>query len=139
MSLSKRIFFSNDPADDEARRRLDEQTRRRLSPFKFKIPTRRRNRLSTSPYWDPMWQASLIAAAKELTVETVFINDQMCVRTREEAEAIRARAEAIHRAKTEKFLQWVAQSSDSTARGNAAPGEPSAASRSVTGDRRAAG
>jgi len=111
MSLSKRILFGNDPANDEARQRLREETRRRLSLFTFKIPTRRRNRLSLSPYWDPTWQTSLTTAAEELAIETVFINDQMCARAQEETDAIRTRAESIHQAKSEQFLRWSAKSS----------------------------
>ena len=50
MSLSKRILFGDDPADDEARAQLHEKTLKYLEPFKFKIPTRRRNRLGIGGY-----------------------------------------------------------------------------------------
>jgi hypothetical protein len=53
MSVSKRILFGDDPADDEARSTLADSTRHFLEPYKFKIAIRRRNRASVPPYWDP--------------------------------------------------------------------------------------
>jgi hypothetical protein len=105
MSLSKRILFGDDPADGEARARLYEQTCKHLEQFKFKIPTRRRNRLAIGGYWDAIWPGSLQSAAKELNVQTVQINSQLCTRTQPEADSISARAEVIWRAGAETSLK----------------------------------
>src|SRR5712691_11261559 len=88
MSLSKRILFGDDPADREARARLDEQTCKHLEQFKFKIPTRRRNRSAIGGYWDAIWPGSL-QSAKELNMQTVQINSQLC--TARDASQMRAR------------------------------------------------
>jgi hypothetical protein len=104
VSLSKRILFGNDPADEGARQQLREETARYLDGFKFKIPTRRRNRLGVGPHWDPFWPSSVMAAAKELNVVTVQINDQVCTRTQAHSDAVRVRAQAIHQTKVEHFL-----------------------------------
>jgi hypothetical protein len=99
VSVSKRILFGNDPADDNARQRLAEETRAFLEPFKFKIPARRKNRLGLGPYWDPFWRSSLSSAAKELDIKIVHINDQVCTASQAEADAVRSRAEVIHQAR----------------------------------------
>lgn len=104
MSYSKRILFGDDPADDGVRQRLSETVSRRLEPFKFTIPTRRRNRLGAGPHWDRFWPWNLTAAAKELSIETVQINSKMCVRTQAECDAIRARAEVLHQASIKEYL-----------------------------------
>jgi hypothetical protein len=96
MSMSKRILFGNDPADDHIREKMREDTIAFLEPFKFKIPTRRKNRLGRGPHWDPYWRSCLTAAAEELGVEKVHINDQLCVRTQAEAKVVKSRAEALH-------------------------------------------
>jgi len=85
--------------------RLYEQTFKHLEKFKFKIPTRRRNRLAIGGYWDAIWPGSLQSAAKELNVQTVQINSQLCTRTQPEADSISARAEVIWRARAETSLK----------------------------------
>ena len=45
---------------------------------------------------------SVIAAATELNVQTVNINNQVCMRSQAEADAVRARAEAMHAKKLEE-------------------------------------
>jgi hypothetical protein len=99
MSISKRILFGDDPSDDGARQLLADQTARFLEPFKFKIPSRRRNRLSARPYWDPFWASCIEAAARELEIQIVHINDQACTRTQLDADVVRKRSEEIHRRK----------------------------------------
>jgi hypothetical protein len=99
MSMSKRILFGNDPADDHIREKKRKDTEAFLEPFKFKIPTRRRNRLGRGPHWDPYWRSCLTAAAEELSIEAVQINDQLCVKTQAHAVAIKNRAEELHRAR----------------------------------------
>jgi hypothetical protein len=54
MSMSKRLLFGDNPADDAARQRLAEETRQFLERFKFTIPTRRRNRLGVGPTGIPL-------------------------------------------------------------------------------------
>ena len=97
MSYSKRVLFGDDPADDDARRRIAESTANYLAPFTFKIPTRRKNRLKVGPYWDGTWCSIVAEAAKALNIESVQINDQRCFRSQEEADAVKALAEQNHR------------------------------------------
>jgi hypothetical protein len=102
MSYSKRILFGDDPADDPIRAQLQAQTEKFLEPFKFKVPTRRRNRSGGGPYWDAAWHSCVIAAATELNVRTVNINSQVCMRSQAEADAVRSRAEEIHAKKLDE-------------------------------------
>lgn len=103
MSMSKRLLFGDDPADDAARERLADETRQFLERFKFAIPIRRRNRSGAGPHWDSAWGSSLRSASDELNIEAVQINSQFCVQTQVDATAIRARAEAIHQARLERY------------------------------------
>lgn len=107
MSMSKRLLFGDNPADDAARQRLADETRQFLERFKFTIPTRRRNRLGVGPHWDSAWGSSLRSAADELSVKGVQINSQFCVQTQADATAVRALAEAIHQAKLERYSDKV--------------------------------
>jgi hypothetical protein len=109
VSLSKRILFGDDPADDAARRELGEHTRRLLEPFKFKIPTRRRNRAPVGPYWDPIWYGALISTASELKLDYVCINSRLCTRNQADAEAIESRAREIHQQRFEDTMKLVAR------------------------------
>lgn len=95
MSYSKRILFGNDPADDAIRAQLQARTEALLKPFTFKIPTRRKNP-SPGPHWDPRWRWALHRAVGELGIETVNINDQVCARSKAEADSIKAKAEALY-------------------------------------------
>jgi hypothetical protein len=103
LSMSKRLLFGDNPADDVARQRLVEATQKFLEPFTFKISTRRRNRLAAGPYWDTAWGSTLRTAADDLDIKAVQINSQFCVRTQAEADAIRARAETLHQASLERY------------------------------------
>jgi hypothetical protein len=95
MSYSKRILFGDDPTDDPIRAQLQEKTRAFLEPFTFKIPTRRKNPLP-GPRWDPRWRWALHRAVDELDIETVNINDQVCARSKADADLIRAKAEKLY-------------------------------------------
>jgi hypothetical protein len=103
MSLTKGILFGDDPAHDNIRRAMSEAVARRIAAFPFSIPTRRKNRLRHPPYWDPFWPSSVSSAAKELGVETILVNSKCCTRTKEEADAIRFRAEKIQ---AKKIADW---------------------------------
>ncbi|WP_247392037.1 hypothetical protein [Bradyrhizobium sp. 35] len=105
--MSKRILFGNDPADDPIRERMRKGTEAFLEQFKFKIPMRRRNRLGRGPYWDAYWRSCVTAAAKQLDIEAVQINDQMCVNTQAHAVAIKNRAVELHRAETKTLSKMV--------------------------------
>jgi hypothetical protein len=97
VSVSKRLFFDNDPADDEARRRLRELHWEHIEQFTFRIPTRRLNKRELPHEWDSLWPGSLSAAANELKIECVCVNAGMFFRTEEERDAVQARAEVIWR------------------------------------------
>jgi hypothetical protein len=103
MSLAKRILFGDDPAHDGIRRRMSEAAGQHIAEFPFAIPTRRKNRLEGGHFWDPFWRSSLSAAAVELGIETILVNSKLCARTKQEADAIRNRAEAIHQ---QKIAVW---------------------------------
>jgi len=104
MSFSKRILFGNNPTDDHLRKRLADLTLGRLKHFQFKVSLRKRNRTGFGPHWDPFWRSSVHEAAAELKIETVNINDQACTKTQAEADAIKLRAELVHKAKVEAFM-----------------------------------
>ncbi|MCP3476078.1 hypothetical protein NLM33_38260 [Bradyrhizobium sp. CCGUVB1N3] len=105
MSLSKRILFGDDPANDEARARIHERILKRLELFTFKIPTRRRNRLGMGGYWDPIWPGSVQSAAGELKIDTVQINSHVCTRSQAEADAISARATEVYQERVKSSLK----------------------------------
>ncbi|HEV2818255.1 MAG TPA: hypothetical protein VGW40_13665 [Allosphingosinicella sp.] len=95
MSLTKRIFLENDPAYEDVRRRCGEEAWAYIRQFKFRIPTRRRNRAASYPYWSPLWRTSLQRAVKELGVESVNVNDGLFLRTEADMKAVRALAETL--------------------------------------------
>ncbi len=104
MSYSKRVLFGDDPADDAIRQQLAQRMEQWLEPFKFTIPTRRRNRLNVGPYWDSSWPSVIASTAKELKIDFVRINDQLCFKTQAEADAVKALSEKRHWAEIENFL-----------------------------------
>jgi hypothetical protein len=104
MSYSKRILFGDDGADDGIRQQISQRTRLQLEAFKFKIPRRRRNRLNVGPYWDSWWPSIIESAAKELKIEAVRVNDQLCFKTQVEADTVEALSEKRHRTQIENFL-----------------------------------
>jgi hypothetical protein len=109
MSLSKRILFGDDPADDAARAALRERARRLIELFTFRIPTRRRNRLGIGPYWDPNWPGCVYRAAKELKVEHITINSHVCTQTQADADSIVTQAEVLYKASVESALKMAAE------------------------------
>jgi hypothetical protein len=104
MSYSKRILFGDNPADDGIRQQIVQRMEQWLEPFKFTIPMRRRNRLNVGPHWDSWWPSIIASTAKELKIDFVRINDQLCFKTQAEAEEVRVLSEKRHRAEIEKFL-----------------------------------
>jgi hypothetical protein len=109
MSLSKRILFGNDPADDTARALLHEQARQIVELFTFKIPTRRRNRLGIGAYWDSIWPGCVYCAADQLNLEHVTINSRVCTKTRADADSIVAQAEVFYKARAESALKMAGE------------------------------
>lgn len=103
MGLTKLIFIEKDPAYAEVRRQYADDAAEYVKTFTFRLPTKRRNRWTDSPRWDPFWQASLTAAAKALEVQPVFINSGMFFRTADDRDSVNARAEEIWRARTARF------------------------------------
>jgi hypothetical protein len=97
MSVSKRILFGDDPAYDQARREIVENVSQTIDAYKFSIPTRRRNRLGSGPYWDATWPSCVHSAADELGIRTIGVNSRICTKTQEEADAILAQAALIHK------------------------------------------
>ena len=95
MSYSKRVLFGDDPADDAARAAIAVSISRTIDAFPCRIPAKRKNRLSSQPYWDPFWPNSIERAAKELCVECIRVNDQICIRTDEELTRVKERAETV--------------------------------------------
>lgn len=90
MSMSKRLLFDNDPAD-AARERLRALTRDHLAPFVHRLPLRRRNP-NGWPYWDPLWRAAVLEAARALGVETAIVNGALRLKSVEDRDAVRAGA-----------------------------------------------
>jgi hypothetical protein len=104
MSYSKRVLFGDGPADDAIRQQISQRMEQWLEPFKFAIPMRRRNRLNVGPHWDSWWPSIITSTAKELKIDFVRINDQLCFKTQAEADEVRLLSEKRHRAKIDKFL-----------------------------------
>lgn len=105
MSYSKRLLFENHPADNAARAQLQADIGRRIDQFPAKVPTRRKNRLPTSARWDPLWEGCLDAAARELSIETIRVNEQVCTRTDAEAARLKAHAETLWAKELIEFRQ----------------------------------
>lgn len=103
MSLTKRIFIDRDPAYAEVRRKAAEEIRQHLAAFTHRLPTRRRNRWSARPHWDPLWPSSLAEAARELGIESVNVNDGMLFRTAVDRDAVKVRAEELWQVKVQRF------------------------------------
>lgn len=97
MGLTKRILFGDDSAHHGIRQAWREAAAERVTAFSFPIKTKRKNRLGLGPYWDPLWPSAVSAALKELGIEAIIVNERYCVRTIEQAQAVRSRAEAIHK------------------------------------------
>jgi hypothetical protein len=57
VSYSKRVLFGDDPADDAIRQQMAQRMEQWLEPFKFTVPTRRRNRRNVGLCWDSWWPA----------------------------------------------------------------------------------
>lgn len=109
MSLSKRILFENDPADDAARALLHERARQTIELFTFKIPTRRRSRLGIGTYWDSIWPSCLHRAARELNLEHVTVNSHVCTKTQADVDSIVAQAEVFYKTRAESALKIAAE------------------------------
>lgn len=97
MSMSKRLLFDNNPADAAARERLGVLTRDHLALFVHRLPLRRRNP-NGWPYWDPLWRAAVLEAAKALGVETAIVNGALRLKSVEDRDAVRAGAGAAYEA-----------------------------------------
>lgn len=97
MGLTKRVLFDDDPDCDGIRQELREAAAEQVAAFAFPIQTKRKNLLGRYPYWDPFWPSAVSTALKELDIEAIVVNERHCVRTNEQARAVRDRAEAIHK------------------------------------------
>lgn len=95
MSVSKRLLFDKNPADDPVRGRMGAQRGEYLAQFTFRIPTRRKNPIS-GRRWDSLWPLSLSKAEAELGIDAVRVNDGIMVRTATDKEALLARAQEIY-------------------------------------------
>jgi hypothetical protein len=104
MSYSKRISFGDAPTDDGIRQQIAQRMEQWLEPFKFTIPRRRRNLLNVGGHWDSRWPSIVASTAKELKIDFVRINDQLCFKTQSEADAVKALSEKRHLAQIENFL-----------------------------------
>ena len=108
MSLSKEILFGNDPRYDAVRERLRDQISTTIDQFPFKVPARRKSRVVEFAYWDPIWPSSLDTAAKKLEVAKINVNNQLCFRTKEDADKVKEAAEEIWRERHKDHAEWVA-------------------------------
>lgn len=95
MGLTKKILFDNLPEHDHIRDEMRAAASARTDAFPVKIPARRKNQMGTGARWDPAWASHVTKAAKELDIEFIHVNDQICFRSAPEADRVRARAEVI--------------------------------------------
>ena len=96
MSMTKRILFGRNPADDPVRERMRRDTADYLESFTHRIPMKRRAKHGPR-YWDSLWPYSLERARLELEIEVVRINGGMFTREAAERDAVLSRPEAIWR------------------------------------------
>lgn len=92
VSRTKAFLFDRLPQDDALRAELSRERAEHARAFAVRIPTRRRNPQG-QPRWDPLWPASLHAAAKELGIDCIQINDGLHLRSTDERNAVLERAE----------------------------------------------
>lgn len=109
MSLSKRILFGNDPANDEARRQIQEGIARAIETYKFGVATRRRSKTGSGTHWDSLWPSCVQSAVDQLAIKTIGVNSRIYAKTEAEAEAIKARAEALYKARLAERLELLAK------------------------------
>lgn len=105
MSLTKRIFLDKYPASEGVRRKAADAVSDHIGRFTFRIPANRRNKSASHPHWDPFWPSSLSKAAKELGLETTYVNSGCFLRTDEDRAALLTRAEAIWRERSADYAQ----------------------------------
>lgn len=94
MSRTKTFLFERLAIDEpiKADIRADQDAlRARLT---VRIPTRRKHP-AYGRKWDPLWPSNLAAAARELGIENVGINDGIFVATRQDVDRILDRATTI--------------------------------------------
>lgn len=103
MSLTKKILFGEDSADEEIRQIWRDAAAEHVAALPFAIQTRRKNRIGHGSYWDPFWPSAVSTALKHLGIESIVLNGRHHVRTQEQARAARDSAEAIHK---KKIARW---------------------------------
>ena len=90
MSMSKRLMF--DPEYAPLRQAHAEAV---IEAFQHRIPTRRKNKGSARPHWDPLWPGAISSAAAELGVSCIHVNDGICFEHQSDRDRVRDRAEAL--------------------------------------------
>ena len=95
MSVYKRIFIDKDPPYAAVRAVAARQAWTHIDQFKFRLAWNRKNRLASSPRWDPLWRSALSKAVKELGVDSVNVNEGAFFRTADDASTVKARAEVL--------------------------------------------
>lgn len=95
MSLYKRIWIEQDPAYADFRQQIAGDPAEIIPRYPFGVPLRRRNRLSTSPHWDPLWRGRVASAVENLKFDHIVVNSRMMFRTREERDAALQLAEKL--------------------------------------------
>jgi|SRR5579871_1672322 len=93
MSLTKRILFGKDPADDHFRRRMAKESAAYLVQFSFRVPMRRKSKGGGRPHWDRRWPIGLELAVRDLKLEVVRVNGGMLFRTADQRDAVLRKAE----------------------------------------------
>jgi hypothetical protein len=66
-----------------------------IPQYPFGAPLRRKNRLTASPRWDPLWPRRLATAARELKHDHITVNARMMFRTEGARDATMRRAEVL--------------------------------------------
>lgn len=98
MSMSKRYLF-----DPEFVPQRQAEAEAAINAFPYRLPARRKNKVSASPRWDPLWEDAISSAAGKLGVEHIRVNDGICFRLAADRDRVLERAEVLWRERHDHY------------------------------------
>lgn len=98
MSISKRIYFDDDPAFDEAREEIRRSRNEYLSQFKFRIPDTRFKTVGGRKRKDRFWSFALNEGESAVGAESVRINGGVWFKTQDDRDKVLTIANRVYSA-----------------------------------------